>query len=57
MKSMFDLQEKGENFMFIANFHAMTTLRDGAALREAIAIFETKDGNRNPKSGRHELMP
>jgi tryptophanyl-tRNA synthetase len=35
MKSMFDLQEKGENFMFIANFHAMTTLRDGEALREA----------------------
>ncbi len=34
MKSMFDLQEKGENFMFIANFHAMTTVRDGAALRE-----------------------
>ena len=35
MKSMFDLQEKGENFMFIANFHAMTTVRDGASLREA----------------------
>ena len=35
MKSMFDLQEKGENFMFIANFHAMTTVRDGAALRES----------------------
>ena len=35
MKSMFDLQEKGENFMFIANFHAMTTVRDGAQLREA----------------------
>ena len=35
MKSMFDLQEKGENFMFIANFHAMTTVRDGAALRQA----------------------
>ncbi len=35
MKSMFDLQEKGENFMFIANYHAMTTVRDGAALREA----------------------
>jgi len=35
MKSMFDLQEKGENFMFIANFHAMTTVRDGAALRDA----------------------
>ena len=36
MKSMFDLQAKGEDmFMFIANFHAMTTVRDGAALREA----------------------
>ena len=35
MKSMFDLQEKGENFMFIANFHAMTTVRDGVALRES----------------------
>lgn len=35
MKSMFDLQEKGENFMFIANYHAMTTVRDGAQLREA----------------------
>ena len=36
MKSMFDLQAKGEEmFMFIANFHAMTTVRDGAALRES----------------------
>ena len=35
MKSMFDLQEKGENFMFIANFHAMTTVRDGTILRDA----------------------
>ena len=36
MKSMFDLQAKGEDmFMFIANFHAMTTVRDGATLREA----------------------
>ena len=35
MKSMFDLQERGENFMFIANFHAMTTVRDGATLRAA----------------------
>lgn len=35
MKSMFDLQEKGENYMFIANYHAMTTVRDGASLREA----------------------
>ena len=35
MKSMFDLQAKGEEiFMFIANYHAMTTVRDGAALRE-----------------------
>ena len=36
MKSMFDLQAKGEDmFMFIANFHAMTTVRDGKVLREA----------------------
>ncbi len=35
MKSMFDLQETSENFMFIANFHALTTVRDGAALRAA----------------------
>ncbi len=35
MRSMFDLQAKGEQiFMFIANYHAMTTVRDGAALRE-----------------------
>ena len=36
MKSMFDLQAKGEEmFMFIANFHALTTVRDGAALKDA----------------------
>ena len=36
MKSMFDLQAKGEDmFMFIANFHAMTTVRDGELLRAA----------------------
>ena len=35
MKSMFDLQAKGDIFMFIANYHAMTTVRDGATLREA----------------------
>lgn len=32
---MFDLQAKGDIFMFIANFHAMTTVRDGSQLREA----------------------
>ena len=35
MKSMFDLQDKGENFMFIANYHAMTTVSDGKQLRES----------------------
>ena len=36
MKSMFDLQAKGEDmFMFIANFHALTTVREGQALRDA----------------------
>ena len=35
MKSMFDLQSKGDVYMFIANFHAMTTVRDASRLRDA----------------------
>ena len=35
MKNAFDLQSKGEAFLFIANFHAMTSVRDGATLRAA----------------------
>ena len=35
MKNAFDLQTKGEAYLFIANFHAMTSVRDGARLREA----------------------
>ena len=35
MKNAFELQQKGDAFLFIANYHAMTTVRDGAALREA----------------------
>ena len=35
MKNAFDLQKKGDAFLFIANFHAMTSVRDGARLREA----------------------
>ncbi len=36
IRNMVDLQEQGEEmFMFIANFHAMTTVRDGAMLRQA----------------------
>ena len=35
MKNAFDLQKKGEAYLFIANFHAMTSVRDGARLREA----------------------
>ena len=34
MKNAFELQKKGEAFLFIANYHAMTTVRDGAKLRE-----------------------
>ncbi len=34
MKNAFELQKKGEAFLFIANYHAMTTVRDGATLRE-----------------------
>ena len=34
IRNMVELQNAGEDmFMFIANFHAMTTVRDGAALR------------------------
>ena len=33
MRNAFALQEKGEAYIFIANYHAMTTVRDGADLR------------------------
>ncbi|MGN0851886.1 MAG: tryptophan--tRNA ligase [Kiritimatiellia bacterium] len=35
MKNAFDLQTKGEAFLFIANYHALTSVRDGAKLRDA----------------------
>jgi len=35
MKNAFELQKKGDAFLFIANYHAMTTVREGAKLREA----------------------
>ncbi|MBP5510204.1 MAG: tryptophan--tRNA ligase [Kiritimatiellae bacterium] len=35
MRNAFALQQKGEAFLFIANYHAMTTVRDGQRLREA----------------------
>ncbi len=34
MRNAFNLQEKGEAYIFIANYHAMTTVRDGNLLRE-----------------------
>ncbi len=34
MKPALELQEKGDAYIFIANYHAMTTVRDGALLRE-----------------------
>ena len=34
MKPAIELQEQGEAYLFIANYHAMTTVQDGAALRE-----------------------
>ncbi len=34
MKPATELQEQGEAYIFIANYHAMTTVQDGAALRE-----------------------
>ena len=34
MKPAIELQEQGEAYLFIANYHAMTTVQDGAALAE-----------------------
>ena len=34
MKPAIELQEQGEAYLFIANYHAMTTVQDGTALRE-----------------------
>jgi tryptophanyl-tRNA synthetase len=34
MKPALELQEKGDAYLFIANYHAMTTVKDGAKLRE-----------------------
>lgn len=34
MKPAFDLQEKGDAYLFIANYHAMTSVSDGAKLKE-----------------------
>ena len=33
IKQMVDLQEKSDLFIFIANYHALTSLKDGAALK------------------------
>lgn len=35
MKPALQLQEQGETLLFIANYHALTTVQDGPALREA----------------------
>jgi tryptophanyl-tRNA synthetase len=34
MRNAFNLQEKGEAFLFIADYHALTTVRDGNVLRD-----------------------
>ena len=34
IKQMVDMQEQNEMFMFIANYHAMTSLSDGKALKQ-----------------------
>ena len=33
IKQMVDLQEKSDLFIFIANYHALTSLKDGEALK------------------------
>ena len=46
------LQERypGECFYFIADYHALTTVRDGAALRESVAELAANDSARKPRS-------
>jgi tryptophanyl-tRNA synthetase len=34
MKPAIDLQEEGETYLFIANYHALTSFRDADALRQ-----------------------
>ena len=34
MKPAIELQEQGETFLFIANYHALTSVHEGAVLRE-----------------------
>ncbi len=36
MRPMISLQDQGEEFFFIADYHALTTVRDPAALRESV---------------------
>ncbi len=38
MKPAIELQEQGDAYLFIANYHAMTTVQDAAALREMTAV-------------------
>lgn len=35
MKPIIDMQDKGETFVFVAQYHALTTVHDAAALRQA----------------------
>ena len=34
IQNVLALQEKGESFLFLADYHALTTVRDPSALRE-----------------------
>jgi tryptophanyl-tRNA synthetase len=36
MKSAFDLQKKGETYLFIANYHALTTVHDPEKMRQGV---------------------
>ena len=39
MKPAIELQEQGEAFLFIANYHALTSVHEGAALREMTRMW------------------
>ena len=41
MKPLIDSQDESELFVFIANYHALTSLKDGAKLKENTIDKET----------------
>jgi len=57
MKPAIELQEKGETFYFIADYHALTTSDDPAALRRCIGDVVLDFYRLWPGPGTNGLLP